>query len=275
MMIGGTRDISLGLAAVTLIALAACSPAVPDSGAGVGFDNYSQYQRQREAQLAGNAATLPPAAAVSSETLPQTAGNTATTTPPASEAESLAAETRAALNSANSPANYTPGAGASATGASATGTSATGSAGVLEASPSNPAPVAVNTVGISNENDFEAVGEQRSIAADAALREQNKANYTVVQPEALPARTDTGPNIVAYALQSSHGVGQQVYRRTNLPGAENRYKRACSSYPSPDLAQTEFLKSGGPERDRKGMDPDGDGYACSWDPRPFRKAAGG
>jgi len=274
MMIGEMRDIRMGLAAVSLVALAACQPPVPDSGAGVGFDNYSQYQRQREAQLAGNAASLPPAAAVSSEPL---SGTTATTTmaapnppapnPPANEAEALAADTRAALNSANGSGNLTPSADTSA--------SASASTGVLEASPSNPAPVAVNSVGISNENDFEAVGDQRSIAADAALIEQNKANYTVVQPEALPARTDTGPNIVAYALQTTHGVGQQVYRRTNLPGAENRYQRVCSNYPSPDLAQTEFLQSGGPERDRKGMDPDGDGYACSWDPRPFRKAAGG
>ncbi|WP_407495221.1 hypothetical protein [Pseudooceanicola sp. MF1-13] len=262
-MIGGTRGISLGLSGVIMVALAACSPAVPDSGAGVGFDNYSQYQRQREAQLAGNAATLPPAASVSSETLPSTTAST--TAAPASEAESLAADTRAVLNSANTTANYTP----------STGAGTTAQSGVLEASPSNPAPVAVNSVGISNENDFEAVGDQRSIAADAALIEQNKANYTVVQPEALPARTDTGPNIVAFALQTNHGVGQQVYRRTNLPGAENRYQRVCSNYPSPDLAQTEFLQSGGPERDRRGMDPDGDGFACSWDPRPFRKAAGG
>ena len=32
--------------------------------------------------------------------------------------------------------------------------------------------------------------------------------------------------------------------------------------------------AGGPERDQFGIDPDGDGYACSWDPSPFRKAVG-
>ena len=31
-----------------------------------------------------------------------------------------------------------------------------------------------------------------------------------------------------------------------------------------------FLEAGGPKRDRKGLDPDGDGFACAWDPRPFR-----
>lgn len=247
------RSFRAGMPAMALMALAACQPPVPDSGAGVGFDSYAQYQRQREAQLAGNASTLPPASAVSSEPLPSATQTAVASAPPANEAESLAADTRAALNAANANSGIPP----------------------IEASPSNPPPEAVNSVGISRENDFAAVDEQRSIAADAARIEQNRANYTQVQPEALPTRTDTGPNIVAYALQTSHAVGQQVYRRTNLPGAEGRYQRVCGSYPSPDLAQTEFLKTGGPERDRKGMDPDGDGYACSWDPRPFRKAAGG
>ncbi len=32
--------------------------------------------------------------------------------------------------------------------------------------------------------------------------------------------------------------------------------------------------AGGPERDQFGIDPDGDGYACRWDPSPFRKAVG-
>jgi len=27
---------------------------------------------------------------------------------------------------------------------------------------------------------------------------------------------------------------------------------------------------GGPKMDPKGIDPDGDGFACYWDPKPFR-----
>ena len=45
---------------------------------------------------------------------------------------------------------------------------------------------------------------------------------------------------------------------------------ACARYGSPDLAQQAFLAAGGPDRDRRGLDPDGDGFACAWDPRPFR-----
>jgi len=253
-----TTTFRLGLGALALTALSACQPPVPDSGAGVGFGDYTQYQRQREAQLSGQAASsLPPASAVSSETLEPTGAGTTAVTPlnggTVDAGSEIAAETRAVLG----------------------GAGVTGGAAPLDASPSNPPPVAVNSAGLSAENDFSAVGEQRSIADDKALIEQNRAAYTQVQPEALPARTDTGPNIVAYALQTSHAPGQSQYRRTSLPGAEGRYQRACAAYPSPDLAQTEFLKAGGPERDRKGVDPDGDGFACSWDPRPFRKAAGG
>lgn len=253
----------LGLSAVALMALAACQPPVPDSGAGVGFGNYTDYQRQREAQLAGGGAqSLPPASAISSEPLDATGTGTGAQFETASTSfgddspEAIAAQTRAALGSTGSDAY-------------ATGTEP------LQASPSNPPPVAVNAAGISKENDFSAVDEQRTIEQDRALIEQNKAAYTQIQPEALPARTDTGPNIVAYALQTSHNPGTSLYGRNGLLNTEAKYQRVCASYPSPDLAQTDFLRSGGPERDRKGMDPDGDGFACTWDPRPFRKAAGG
>ena len=50
--------------------------------------------------------------------------------------------------------------------------------------------------------------------------------------------------------------------------------RACAAYSSPDRAQEDFLASGGPERDRKSLDPDGDGFACAWDPAPFRAVRG-
>ncbi len=49
-----------------------------------------------------------------------------------------------------------------------------------------------------------------------------------------------------------------------------KLQRACARYDSQDLAQAEFLASGGPRMDRRGVDPDGDGFACGWDPAPFR-----
>lgn len=90
-------------------------------------------------------------------------------------------------------------------------------------------------------------------------------------PAAAPPAVPSGSNIVAYALATSHPVGQTLYRRTNILGA-SRFERNCAEYPSDGLAQEAFLSRGGPERDPLGLDPDGDGYACRWDPTPFRNA---
>ena len=223
------------LSLVALGALAACSPQVPDSGAGVGFGSYAEYQAQqaqRASQLQGQ--SLPPPATVSSVPLGSV--------PPLDPDEQLAADTAAALNSGRAP---------------------------LEASPSNPPPVAVNAAGISQENDFEEVSELRSIETDAAAIARNRAQYVVIQPTELPRRSgDGGPNIVEYALRTTNPKGVSLYRRSSL-NFQN-HARNCAEYPSADQAQIDFLARGGPQRDRRGLDPDGDGFACDWDPRPFR-----
>ena len=212
-----------------ILALAACDPPIPDSGAGVGFDNAAM--NPQPVQHGGTA--LPPADAVSEETL-------------------------AVLN---------------ATGDMPGDTQVDGS-GIVQASPSNPAPLQLENAGLSDENDFDAVGNRRSIEDDAKRREQIAAQYQVVEATDLPSGASTGPNIVAYALNSSNPVGTRLYQRFGL-NSEARYQRNCRQYPSPDQAQIDFLSRGGPEKDRRGLDPDGDGYACSWDPEPFRKALGG
>lgn len=236
--------VSLVLAAA--VALAACQPTVPDSGRGVGFgDQFTAEQRARDAALAGS--SVPATAQVSSAPLGAT--------PADDSAEATAAETARVL-------------AATRTGA------ATANSGVepVNASPSNPPPPVLNSAGISNENNFDAVSGQRSIESDAARIAANRQQYQVIQPEALPDRTDSGPNIVAYALQTSHPRGTQLYRRTGF-NRQAKYDRACAEFATPDQAQIDFLARGGPERDRKGMDPDGDGFACTWDPTPFRRAA--
>lgn len=151
---------------------------------------------------------------------------------------------------------------------------AAGRIGGLEASPTNAAPVLVGNTGLSNEQDFDAVSAQRSIEGDAERQARLAANYQVVTPGALPDRatTEAGPNIVAYALQTTNAVEQQVHRRF-APNA-NRAARTCAAYPSAEAAQRDFLARGGPERDRLGIDPDGDGFACRWDPSPFRAMRG-
>lgn len=243
------------IALMAFASLAACD--IPPTGGdtGVGFGSYKQYQKdkaQRNAQLAG--AALPAPDAVSGETIApaQPADQPAVVAQPQPQPEpqvqpqaeletDLAADTQTALNS-------TPSAGNTAT-------------------PNNP--------GISDENDFEAVGARRTIESDAERIARNKEKYKVVAPQALPRRTGSGgPNIVDYALRSRHPVGTKIYSRVSI-GGTSRYARSCGKFASPDLAQIAFLSKGGPQRDKLGLDPDGDGFACAWDPTPFRKAAGG
>jgi hypothetical protein len=246
-------SVRLILGACAVAAVAACQPAVPeDSRFGVGFDQTFDAQRaNRDAALAEG--ILPSAPGVSAQPLPlpgsaaDTAAQTAAIlaqTSSGADAERLAA---AANNSGIAP---------------------------LEASPLNPAPAAINTAtGISRENNFDAVSGQRSIESDAQRIASNRAQYQVVQPQALPERTETEPNIVAYALATSHPVGTKIYNRRRF-NAANRYDRSCGEFRHQDQAQIAFLAAGGPERDRNGMDPDGDGYACTWDPEIYRNTGG-
>lgn len=246
------------LGGVALVVLASCSPRVPDSGAGVGFGDYDEYQQQqaaRDAALAagGGTGTLASPSTISSQPLDATGGANAA----ADTGQSVAAQTRAALSAS----------------ADAEQTAANSGVPVVNASPNNPAPSQYNTAGISDENDFESVESRRSIESDAQRIERLRAQYQVAEVEALPVRQGDSANIVQYALTSKHPAGAQIYRRIGI-NKENRYRRNCAGYASPDLAQIEFLEKGGPKRDRMGLDPDGDGYACAWDPEPFRKARG-
>jgi hypothetical protein len=126
-----------------------------------------------------------------------------------------------------------------------------------------------NNVGISDEQDFTAVSSRETIESDKERIARNRAQYTVIQPTDLPQRAgDTGPNIVEYALATTHNPGTQLYSRSSL--RLSNPAKVCARYGSSDKAQQAFLESGGPERDRRGLDPDGDGFACDWDPRPFR-----
>jgi len=132
-----------------------------------------------------------------------------------------------------------------------------------------------NNVGISDEQDFGAVSSRETIESDRERLERQRAEYVVIEPTAVPTGGHySGPNIVKYALSTTNNVGQALYRRSKI-FAQSRYNRNCQKFPSPDLAQEAFLKSGGPKRDPKGLDPDGDGFACSWDPAPFRTARSG
>ena len=125
---------------------------------------------------------------------------------------------------------------------------------------------------LSDENDFEAVSSRQTIESDAERIAENRSRYVRVGPTDLPVRPGTNiPNIVAYALQTNNPLKTQLYARGPF-ASEKRALVNCNAYPSPGKAQEVFLLKGGPKRDRYGLDPDGDGFACTWDPTPFRLA---
>lgn len=138
----------------------------------------------------------------------------------------------------------------------------------LQADPNNVAPT---LLGLSDENDFAAVSERQSIESDAERLAANRELYKLIEPTDLPSRPgETGPNIVAYALATDNPVGEPLYKRFLLFMTPDKFADNCAAYASPDLAQIAFLAQGGPDKDPLGVDPDGDGFACAWNPEVFR-----
>lgn len=227
------------LIAAALIGLGACAPAVVPSERGVGFGD-ARDRALREAQLSAPVGTIIPPPQVNSI--------------PSSD---LAAAGIGQRTSAGLPAN--------------TSTDPLRTQG-LDASPNNPAPLLANSTGLSDEQSFDAVSGRETIQSDAERRAAQAAARQQVAPTALPERPrDVGPNIVEYALNAPNVLGQEWYSRLILSG-DGRFRRNCADYATSDDAQRDFLARGGPERDRRGIDPDGDGFACGWDPAPFIQA---
>lgn len=263
------------------LGLAACDTRVPESNpSGVGFQDYNSYIRGAGSQPAGQtySAATPAAPATGFST------DAAAAAIAAAESQTAGSQTNPALT-----IGATTGAGPLDPTGQIAGNGAQGTA----TSPSALPPIALNGCaargnafagiqettsemqyvggGVSDEQDFSAVKSRETIASDKQRIECNREQYVVVQPGALPVRSGTeGPNIAAFALSTTNAPGQKIYNRP--PFYLTSPDKACGKFASPDLAQTAFLAAGGPERDRKALDPDGDGFACSWDPRPFRKA---
>lgn len=233
--------------------LAACTPTTTDTGPGVGFQDYNSYIRGAAPAPAGAPVTIPPPGgafdpAAAAAAIDRAQGVAPVTLPPATVTPTPLPATAAPADSTERARGGAP-------------------AGIKEES----GEVVHNNTGISDEQDFNAVSARETIESDAERIARNRAEYIVVQPGALPTRPgDTGPNIVEFALATTHAPGVQMYKRSGL-GIRD-VNAACGKYSSPDQAQQDFLAKGGPDRDRMGVDPDGDGFACSWDPRPFRTA---
>ncbi|MEM8538412.1 MAG: hypothetical protein AAGF56_11205 [Pseudomonadota bacterium] len=247
------------LMGVFALVTVACSPTVVPTERGVGFDDFSQFELERarrEAALSTPRQSIippPQVTGIASDRPIQITGNATGSDAPAISPTELAAagigQTTAQPPAALNDPLRTEG---------------------VQASPSNPAPQIVsNGTTLSDEQDFDAVTGRETIESDAERRAAQAAARTQIQPTDLPDRpANTGPNIIAYALNAPNVKGQEWYSRSILSG-QGRFQRNCAAYATAEDAQRDFLARGGPERDRLGIDPDGDGFACGWDPAPY------
>lgn len=245
----GKMTMRLAPCLAAVLALSACAQTPPDDRlGGVGFESYADYQRRREAELLAQRqapqTVLPPAAG-------------ATSGGPVTTGGAIASGPIGQVEPAPPPLSGAP----------------------VHADSDQVPPAALlpeetpNNAGISDEQDFSAVAGRETIESDKERLARNRAQYEQVVPQPLPPRvTDTGTGIIAYALSAPNRLGETIYKRSGISLGNSA--SACARYPTPEAAQEAFLKAGGPKRDRRNLDPDGDGFACAWDPTPFQKARG-
>ena len=263
------RTVAASFAAA--IALAACDPAPPYSnvqanpGGGVGFSDYRAYLRAQE-ELSRIRAQQARQATASQNPVMQVMPGRQQAQASAGSGGSIGAEAVAALRPGASAATQQPVGPRQDTSQPPVQQGGTGVGAPLSAlSPQAAAPV----------GQSEAVSEQTFTPQPFGTPRQNR----VVQRDHVPqVRVDSvpqgagGPNLFEYALSTTHNVGDARHGRSH-PLRWRRWERACAQYRTQDEAQEAFLAAGGPERDPNHLDPDGDGFACWWDPAPFRQAA--
>ena len=111
--------------------------------------------------------------------------------------------------------------------------------------------------------------QQKAEKRDAeALMLEARSKRIVISPNELEEiSSDISLNIAVYARSSSNNVGEKIYRRIKMSSGNIE---PCLRFKSNEDAQRYFLLKGGPKKDIWGLDPDGDGFACDWDPKYFR-----
>ena len=244
------------LPGLAVLLMSACTPPPPaQPTGGVGFGDYAEYQRRRAAE-----AQIGAQRSASLQTVQGPVQNQAVPFP----SNATGAPTAAEL------------AQAGVSGAATLAQTQTVAPQPVYPQATQPAAVAtapVSNTGISDEQDFSAVSSRETIDSDKERIAENRAQYQQIQPSALPARTGSNAaRIIEYAVKAPNRLGEPIYKRSSVALAN--HDRACARYDNPEAAQEAFLDSGGPQRDPKNLDPDGDGFACRWDPTPFQKARG-
>lgn len=105
--------------------------------------------------------------------------------------------------------------------------------------------------------------EQQKIDRDRYAAEIDAIAARREEVTSVTVPTIGSVNPAQYARTSTNALGVRLYNRSGKRGN-------CNSFSSSYEAQRAFLEAGGPTTDRRGLDPDGDGFACNFDPTPYR-----
>jgi len=134
-----------------------------------------------------------------------------------------------------------------------------------------PKPREVDEFGrtVSDEQDFASVVQRESIESDSQRIKENEENLLIYDPIDHPDKAGQS-DVVSFALNTKHTPGTVLFRRNTLFFSRDQYLERCDAYIDSEAAQQAFLDAGGPEKDDLKLDPDGDGFACSWNPVKYR-----
>ncbi len=113
-------------------------------------------------------------------------------------------------------------------------------------STSSPEPLLFSSLGTS------ALWRMHSLESDAK-------RLALIEVE-LAKRGQSSFGLDHLGRRTAAAYGKKLYGR-NEPSHDDMN---CSDFANPALAQSYFLKNGGPVSDPSGLDGDGDGLACEW-----------
>ena len=103
------------------------------------------------------------------------------------------------------------------------------------------------------------------------LSEARKKRIIIAPEQIEQPDRNSNVNLALYARQTPNLVGKKLYLRLSR---KSKKSNSCLRFLSQEDSQRFFLEKGGPEKDLWNLDPDGDGFACEWDPEPYRKFYG-
>ena len=112
--------------------------------------------------------------------------------------------------------------------------------------------------------------EQQNIDKEMAAKKLEDARKERVEVVVDKSKDYTNyVNVASFARNTKNKKGEKVYTRLSFSIYDNWNE--CSKFRTQDDAQRKFIKDGGPYNDKFNLDPDGDGFACEWDPEIYRE----